>query len=105
MAVVKSDVPNSHEWADFALRAATGSRPLVRLIANLGDLAVLAPFPLGLIVFLSWTGARRDAAAYTVAAVVRLAVARIVKLAFAACSGCGIPVSASRARTVTPPLA
>ena len=87
MAVVKSYDANSHEWADFALRAATGPRPLMRLIANLRDLAVLAPASLGLIVLLSWICARRDAAAYAAAAVVCLAAALVAKLAFAACSG------------------
>ena len=87
MAVAKFNDANLRKWADFALRAATGPRPLMRLIANLRDLAVLAPASLGLIVLLSWICARRDAAAYAAAAVVCLAAALVAKLASAAWSG------------------
>jgi membrane-associated phospholipid phosphatase len=59
----------------------------MHLVTNLGDLAVLLPASLGLIVFLAWIDSRRDAAAYTAAALVCLTAALFAKLAFAACAG------------------
>jgi hypothetical protein len=57
----------------------------MHLVTNLGDLAVLLPASLGLIVFLAWIGRREDAAAYVAAMVFCLLAALIAKLAFAAC--------------------
>jgi len=59
----------------------------MHLITNFGDLAVLAPASLGLIVFLCWIGSRRDAAAYSGAAFLCLAATLTAKLALAACAG------------------
>jgi hypothetical protein len=59
----------------------------MHLVTNLGDLAVLLPASLGLIVFLAWIDSRRDAAAYTAAALVCLTAALFAKLALAACAG------------------
>jgi membrane-associated phospholipid phosphatase len=57
----------------------------MHLVTNLGDLAVLLPASLGLIVFLLWIGAKDNAAAYGAAMVFCLLAALLAKLAFAAC--------------------
>ncbi len=59
----------------------------MQLLSNLGDIAVLLPASLGLIVFLAWFRLRQDAAAYAAAAAACLAVALLAKLAFAVCDG------------------
>jgi membrane-associated phospholipid phosphatase len=60
---------------------------LMQLVSNFGDIAVLLPASLGLIVFLAWIGWRQDAAAYAAAVAACLAAALFAKLAFAACGG------------------
>jgi membrane-associated phospholipid phosphatase len=57
----------------------------MHLVSNLGDIAVLLPASLGLIVFLAWSGARRDATAYAAAMTACLTAALFAKLALAAC--------------------
>jgi len=59
----------------------------MQLISNFGDIAVLLPASLGLIVFLAWIGWRQDAAAYAAAVAMCLTAALFAKLAFAACGG------------------
>jgi len=59
----------------------------MRLVSNLGDIAVLLPASLGLIVFLAWIGRRRDAAAYAAAVSLCLTAALCAKIALAACGG------------------
>ncbi|MGD1037412.1 MAG: phosphatase PAP2 family protein [Roseiarcus sp.] len=59
----------------------------MQLVSNLGDIAVLLPASLGLIVFLAWIGSRQDAAAYAAALAACLTAALFAKLAFAACGG------------------
>jgi membrane-associated phospholipid phosphatase len=59
----------------------------MQLVSNLGDIAVLLPASLGLIVFLAWIGWRQDAAAYAAAVAACLTAALIAKLALAACGG------------------
>jgi membrane-associated phospholipid phosphatase len=58
---------------------------LMQLVSNFGDIAVLLPASLGLIVFLAWIGWRQDAAAYAAAMAVCLMVALLGKLVLAAC--------------------
>jgi membrane-associated phospholipid phosphatase len=55
------------------------------LVTNLGDLIVLLPASVGLIVFLARVGARQDALAYVAAAAGCLTGALVAKLALAAC--------------------
>jgi membrane-associated phospholipid phosphatase len=55
------------------------------LVTNLGDLIVLLPASLGLLVFLARFGARQDAIAYVAATAVCLTGALAAKLALAAC--------------------
>ena len=57
----------------------------MQLISNFGDIAVLAPASLSLIVFLAWIGWRRDATAYAAALAVCLTVSLFSKLALATC--------------------
>jgi membrane-associated phospholipid phosphatase len=59
----------------------------MQLLSNFGDVAVLLPASLGLIVFLAWFGSRQDAAAYAAAVAACLTAALFIKLAFAACGG------------------
>ena len=59
----------------------------MQLVSNFGDIAVLLPASLGLIVFLAWIGWRQDAAAYAAAVAVCLTAALFGKLALAACGG------------------
>ncbi len=58
---------------------------LMQLVSNFGDIAVLLPASLGLIVFLAWIGWRQDAAAYAAAVAASLTAALFGKLALAAC--------------------
>ena len=55
------------------------------LLSGLGDVAVVAPASAALVVGLLLLGARRDAAAFTVAMFTCVALALSAKLAFAAC--------------------
>jgi len=55
------------------------------LVTNLGDLIVLLPASVGLVVFLARFGARQEAVAFVAAAAVCVAAAFIAKLALAAC--------------------
>lgn len=57
----------------------------MNLVTNLGDIAVLLPASLGLVVLLARLGLRRDAAAYAAAVAACLTTALLAKLAFAAC--------------------
>ena len=59
----------------------------MQLVSNFGDIAVLLPAALGLIVFLAWIGWRQDAAAYAAAVAVCLTGALFAKVALAACGG------------------
>ncbi|MFZ1962443.1 MAG: phosphatase PAP2 family protein [Roseiarcus sp.] len=59
----------------------------MQLVSNFGDISVLLPASLGLIVFLAWIGWRQDAAAYAAALAACLTAALFAKLAFAACGG------------------
>ncbi len=59
----------------------------MHLVSNFGDVAVLLPASLGLIVFLVWFGPRQDAVAYAAAAAACLTAALLAKLVLAACSG------------------
>lgn len=59
----------------------------MHLASNFGDLAVLLPASLGLIVFLARFGSRQDAAAYAAAAAACLTAALFAKLVLAACGG------------------
>jgi len=59
----------------------------MQLVSNLGDIAVLLPASLGLIVFLAWIGWRQDAAAYAAAVAACVTAALFAKFAFAACGG------------------
>jgi membrane-associated phospholipid phosphatase len=60
---------------------------LMQLVSNFGDIAVLLPASLGLIVFLAWVGWRQDAAAYAAALAACLMAALFAKVVFAACGG------------------
>src|SRR5665213_1949460 len=55
------------------------------LVTNLGDLAVLLPVSLALIVYLARFGSGRDAAAYALALAVCLTAALVAKMIFATC--------------------
>jgi membrane-associated phospholipid phosphatase len=59
----------------------------MQLVSNFGDIAVLLPGSLGLIMFLAWIGWRQDAAAYAAALATCLTAALFAKVAFAACGG------------------
>jgi membrane-associated phospholipid phosphatase len=59
----------------------------MQLVSNFGDIAVLLPASLGLIMFLAWIGWRQDTAAYAAALAACLMAALFAKLAFAACGG------------------
>jgi membrane-associated phospholipid phosphatase len=65
-------------------------RVLMHLFGNLGHVVILFPTSLGLIGFLVWSGARRDAFAFAFALMVCLATTLLAKLAFQAC-GDGTP--------------
>ncbi|MFZ1964963.1 MAG: phosphatase PAP2 family protein [Roseiarcus sp.] len=60
---------------------------LMQLVSNFGDIAVLLPASLGLIVFLAWIGWRQDAAAYAAALTACLMATLFAKLVFATCGG------------------
>jgi membrane-associated phospholipid phosphatase len=59
----------------------------MQLVSNFGDLAVLLPASLGLIVFLARISWRQDAAAYAGALAACLTAALFAKVVFAACGG------------------
>jgi len=59
----------------------------MELVSNFGDIAVLLPASLGLIVFLAWIGWRQDAAAYATAVAACSMTALFAKVALAACGG------------------
>ncbi len=82
---IKTNASNSSASPQFAVKVAIAARPLMQFVSNFGDIAVLLPASLGLIVFLAWFGSRHDAAAYAAAMTMCLAAALLAKLAFAAC--------------------
>jgi PAP2 superfamily protein len=57
----------------------------MHLFGNLGHAVILAPASLGLIGFLAWSGARRDAVVFALALAACLATTLLAKLAFQAC--------------------
>lgn len=59
----------------------------MNLVSNFGDVAILVPASIALIVFLIKFGPRGDATAYATAATASLIAALFAKLAFAACGG------------------
>jgi hypothetical protein len=86
----------------------------MQLVSNFGDIAVLLPASLGLIVFLAWIGWRQDAAAYPAALAVCFTAALFGKLALAACiigargtlarsTPCGVAMNADSRRRVAAP--
>jgi membrane-associated phospholipid phosphatase len=82
---VKANVSNASESPPFAVNVDCAQGLLMHLVTNLGDLVVLLPASLGLIVFLARVGARQDAMAYAAALAVCLTAALFAKLAIAAC--------------------
>ena len=58
VSALKPNSANSRDLQQFAVRAGLRTRPLMHLVTNLGDLAVLLPASLGLIAFLAWIGAK-----------------------------------------------